>query len=39
MQRLSILVTTALLFVIAAVLNLSHFMAIDLENRVSKFII
>ena len=39
MQRLSILVTTALLFVIAAVLNFNHFMAIDLGNRVSKFII
>ena len=39
MQRLSILATMALLFVIAAVLNFNHFMAIDLENRVSKFII
>ena len=39
MQRLSILATMVLLFVIAAVLKFNHFMAIDLESRVLKYII
>lgn len=39
MQRLSILVTAALLFVIAAALNLSHSMVRHSESRVSKYII
>ena len=39
MQRLSILVTTALLFVIAAVLNLSHSTVKNSESRVLKYII